>query len=80
MSARRTNGREPADAGAARRSGDASRTRRAGRIRRAFKATFDAGAYIADDGKAEIRVCAGTACHASGRAQTRISALPSSAM
>jgi len=71
MSARRTNGREPADAGAARRSGDASRTRRAGRIRRAFKAAFDAGAYIADDGKAEIRVCAGTACHASGRAALR---------
>jgi len=71
MSARGTNGRERADADAARRSGDASRTRRAGRIRRAFKATFDAGAYIADDGKAEIRVCAGTACHASGRAALR---------
>ena len=32
MSARRTNGREPADAGAARRSGDASRTRRAAKL------------------------------------------------
>jgi NADH-quinone oxidoreductase subunit F len=27
----------------------------------------DPEAYIADDGKAEIRICAGTACHASGR-------------
>ncbi len=25
------------------------------------------GAYIADDSRAEIRICAGTACHASGR-------------
>ena len=26
-----------------------------------------AGAYLADDSRREIRICAGTACHASGR-------------
>jgi NADH:ubiquinone oxidoreductase subunit F (NADH-binding)/(2Fe-2S) ferredoxin/NAD-dependent dihydropyrimidine dehydrogenase PreA subunit len=34
-----------------------------------LKATIDAGsgAYLADDARTEIRICAGTACHASGR-------------
>src|SRR5512147_1302736 len=29
------------------------------------------GAYLADDAKREIRICAGTACHASGRVALR---------
>ena len=36
-------------------------------IREALARARDPEAYIADDGKAEIRICAGTACHASGR-------------
>jgi NADH:ubiquinone oxidoreductase subunit F (NADH-binding)/(2Fe-2S) ferredoxin/NAD-dependent dihydropyrimidine dehydrogenase PreA subunit len=46
----------------------AKRTTKAGK---ALKAVADAGAYIMADDKAEIRVCAGTACHASGRVALR---------
>jgi len=41
------------------------------RIGKALKAAADKSAYLADDTKAEIRVCAGTACHASGRLALR---------
>ncbi|MGE5229127.1 MAG: NADH-ubiquinone oxidoreductase-F iron-sulfur binding region domain-containing protein [Deltaproteobacteria bacterium] len=41
------------------------------RIGKALKAAADKSAYLADDKKAEIRVCAGTACHASGRLALR---------
>ena len=41
------------------------------RIGKALKAAADTSAYLADDKKAEIRVCAGTACHASGRLALR---------
>jgi len=44
---------------------------RARRIEGALKKTFDPSAYIAGDDKAEIRICAGTACHASGRVALR---------
>jgi NADH-quinone oxidoreductase subunit F len=44
---------------------------RATRIEKALKATADRSAYLADDKKAEIRICAGTACHASGRVALR---------
>ena len=44
---------------------------RAQRIERALAAARNAKAYIADDAKAEIRICAGTACHASGRVALR---------
>ena len=44
---------------------------RASRIQKALKAAAHAGAYLADDEKAEIRICAGTACHASGRVALR---------
>ncbi|HLA80550.1 MAG TPA: NADH-ubiquinone oxidoreductase-F iron-sulfur binding region domain-containing protein [Thermoleophilia bacterium] len=39
----------------------------------ALHAAIDAGAgaYLADDAKREIRICAGTACHASGRVALR---------
>lgn len=37
----------------------------------ALKRAADAGAYLADDAKREIRICAGTACHASGRVALR---------
>ena len=40
-------------------------------IRNALEACKDSGAYLADDAKTEIRVCAGTACHASGRVALR---------
>jgi NADH:ubiquinone oxidoreductase subunit F (NADH-binding)/(2Fe-2S) ferredoxin/Pyruvate/2-oxoacid:ferredoxin oxidoreductase delta subunit len=40
-------------------------------IDKALKAAFDKKAYLADDAKAEIRICAGTACHASGRVALR---------
>lgn len=43
----------------------------AGRIRKALKAAADRSAYLTDDAKAEIRVCAGTACHAAGRVALR---------
>ena len=43
----------------------------AGAIRSALEACRDSGAYLADDGKTEIRICAGTACHASGRVALR---------
>ncbi len=38
-------------------------------IRAALQAAIDSGsgAYLADDARTEIRICAGTACHASGR-------------
>jgi len=45
--------------------------KRTSRIGKALKATADQSAYLADDAKAEIRVCAGTACHASGRVALR---------
>jgi (2Fe-2S) ferredoxin len=44
---------------------------RAARIDAALAAAADKSAYLADDGKAEIRICAGTACHASGRVALR---------
>jgi NADH:ubiquinone oxidoreductase subunit F (NADH-binding)/(2Fe-2S) ferredoxin/NAD-dependent dihydropyrimidine dehydrogenase PreA subunit len=44
---------------------------RARRIDAALKKAFDASAYIAGDDKAEVRICAGTACHASGRVALR---------
>jgi NADH-quinone oxidoreductase subunit F len=37
----------------------------------ALAAAADQTAYLADDSKAEIRICAGTACHASGRVALR---------
>ena len=42
---------------------------RAAAVQAALKAAVAAGsdAYLADDARAEIRICAGTACHASGR-------------
>jgi NADH:ubiquinone oxidoreductase subunit F (NADH-binding)/(2Fe-2S) ferredoxin/Pyruvate/2-oxoacid:ferredoxin oxidoreductase delta subunit len=40
-------------------------------IAAALASARDPAAYIADDGKAEIRICAGTACHASGRVEVR---------
>ena len=45
--------------------------KRTARIQKALKAAHDMGAYLADDAKTEIRVCAGTACHASGRVALR---------
>lgn len=44
---------------------------RIARIDAALKAAADTSAYLADDGKTEIRICAGTACHASGRVALR---------
>ncbi len=44
---------------------------RAERIDAALLAARDPNAYLADDQKIEIRVCAGTACHASGRVALR---------
>jgi NADH:ubiquinone oxidoreductase subunit F (NADH-binding)/(2Fe-2S) ferredoxin/NAD-dependent dihydropyrimidine dehydrogenase PreA subunit len=41
------------------------------KIDKALKAKADQSAYLADDGKTEIRICAGTACHASGRVALR---------
>jgi NADH:ubiquinone oxidoreductase subunit F (NADH-binding)/(2Fe-2S) ferredoxin/NAD-dependent dihydropyrimidine dehydrogenase PreA subunit len=41
------------------------------RIQKALAQVADAGAYVAADDKAEIRICAGTACHASGRVALR---------
>ena len=46
-------------------------TTREKRIQKALAQVADAGAYVADDDKAEIRICAGTACHASGRVALR---------
>jgi len=40
-------------------------------IDKALKAKADRSAYLADDAKTEIRICAGTACHASGRVALR---------
>jgi len=44
---------------------------RAAKIEAALKAAADKNAYLADDAKTEIRICAGTACHASGRVSLR---------
>ena len=44
---------------------------RATRIDAALAAAADKNAYLADDAKTEIRICAGTACHASGRVALR---------
>jgi NADH-quinone oxidoreductase subunit F len=41
------------------------------KIDKALKAKADKSAYLADDAKTEIRICAGTACHASGRVALR---------
>jgi NADH-quinone oxidoreductase subunit F len=40
-------------------------------IGNALAAASDVTAYLADDTKTEIRICAGTACHASGRVALR---------
>ena len=45
--------------------------RDAARIDAALTAATDRNAYLADDSKTEIRICAGTACHASGRETLR---------
>ena len=44
---------------------------RSAKIDAALKAAADSKAYLADDAKTEIRICAGTACHASGRVALR---------
>ena len=44
---------------------------RATKIKKALAKVADGSAYLADDAKTEIRVCAGTACHASGRVALR---------
>jgi NADH-quinone oxidoreductase subunit F len=44
---------------------------RAATIDAALAAAADPNAYLADDAKTEIRICAGTACHASGRVALR---------
>jgi len=41
------------------------------KIDKALKTKADQSAYLADDEKTEIRICAGTACHASGRVALR---------
>ena len=41
------------------------------RIQQALAGVADPSAYVAADDKAEIRICAGTACHASGRTALR---------
>jgi NADH:ubiquinone oxidoreductase subunit F (NADH-binding)/(2Fe-2S) ferredoxin/NAD-dependent dihydropyrimidine dehydrogenase PreA subunit len=41
------------------------------KIEKALQAKADKSAYLAGDEKAEIRICAGTACHASGRVALR---------
>ena len=41
------------------------------KIDKALKAKADQSAYLAGDEKTEIRICAGTACHASGRVALR---------
>ncbi len=43
----------------------------ADKIKAALRAAADKNAYLADDAKTEIRICAGTACHASGRLAIR---------
>ena len=43
----------------------------AAKIEKNLKAAARADVYLADDAKVEIRVCAGTACHASGRVALR---------
>jgi len=44
---------------------------RADKIDAALKVAADKTAYLCDDAKTEIRICAGTACHASGRVAVR---------
>jgi NADH:ubiquinone oxidoreductase subunit F (NADH-binding)/(2Fe-2S) ferredoxin/Pyruvate/2-oxoacid:ferredoxin oxidoreductase delta subunit len=56
---------------AARKTAPTRPAARTARIAKALKAAHDPEAYIADDAKAEIRICAGTACHASGRVALR---------
>ena len=46
-------------------------TERAIKIDAALAAARHNNVYLADDNKAEIRICAGTACHASGRVALR---------
>ncbi len=41
------------------------------KIDSALSAARDSSAYLADDTRTEIRICAGTACHASGRVALR---------
>jgi NADH:ubiquinone oxidoreductase subunit F (NADH-binding)/(2Fe-2S) ferredoxin/NAD-dependent dihydropyrimidine dehydrogenase PreA subunit len=52
-------------------AGNAGGGARAAKIDAALKAAADKSAYLADDAKTEIRICAGTACHASGRVALR---------
>ena len=52
-------------------AGAISAPARAVRIDAALAAASDRNAYLADDSKTEIRICAGTACHASGRVALR---------
>jgi len=66
MSTRRSKGTERGTEGA-----PLTPAKRTTRIAKALKAAADKSAYLADDTKAEIRVCAGTACHASGRLALR---------
>ena len=40
---------------------------RAARIEQALKRATKANVHISDDAGRELRICAGTACHASGR-------------
>ena len=48
-----------------------SATERAAKIDAALKAAAGKDSYLAEDAKTEIRLCAGTACHASGRVALR---------
>ena len=54
-----------------RKAGEGGGLMSADKITAALKAAADKNAYLADDAKAEIRICAGTACHASGRVALR---------
>ena len=69
-------GRAPAAKGAPKGAREASAAsaadKRARRIDAALKKAFDKTAYLAGDDKAEVRICAGTACHASGRVALRV--------
>jgi NADH:ubiquinone oxidoreductase subunit F (NADH-binding)/(2Fe-2S) ferredoxin/NAD-dependent dihydropyrimidine dehydrogenase PreA subunit len=56
---------------AARKPAAAKVGTRAERIEKALAKVADKKAYVASDAKAEIRICAGTACHASGRVALR---------
>jgi NADH:ubiquinone oxidoreductase subunit F (NADH-binding)/(2Fe-2S) ferredoxin/NAD-dependent dihydropyrimidine dehydrogenase PreA subunit len=67
MNARRSQGIEGGTEGAPLRPA-ATRTTK---IKKALAKAVNTEAYLADDAKTEIRVCAGTACHASGRVALR---------